>query len=164
MLPRNQRMELLSRAYVQAVVAQAGGLCASPIPDYGFDFNIHRVGLTDGRYTDEGAVMHLQLKSTTDAPYQEDADAFQYDLDVRTYNHLRTEGTNAPRYLVLYRMPTDELLWLSQDREEMLLRHCAYYLSLAGMPETQNPHRIRVFVPRQQVFSVDFLRGHFQEG
>lgn len=70
MLSRNQRMELLSRAYFQAVVAHAGGSLAVPMPDCGIDYGIHYV--QDG--IDEGAVCYVQLKSTTAATYRADED------------------------------------------------------------------------------------------
>src|SRR5690348_1914525 len=89
MLPRNQRMELLARAYVHAVIAQAGGICATPSPDYGVDLDVHSISEEGGTFTDEGAAFHLQLRSTTDAAYREADDAFHHDLDIKTYNFLR---------------------------------------------------------------------------
>src|SRR5688572_979589 len=102
MLPRNQRMELLSRAYIQAVVAHAGCTSAMPSPDFGIDLNIHRISEIDGSLTDEGAALHLQLKSTTEAAYRADEDAFHYDLDIKAYNFLRKSKVLIPRFLVLF--------------------------------------------------------------
>jgi hypothetical protein len=162
MLPRNQRMELLSKAYIRALAAQAGGLCVTPNPDFGLDFSIHFVA-HDGGFFDEGAVVDIQLKSTTTASFDASQQAHRFDLDVRAYNHLRKDPINAPRLLVLFIMPDDEALWLSQDHEGLVLRSCAYYLSLQGMPETKNERTIRISVPRAQIFSVEFLQRQFQE-
>jgi len=43
MLPRNQRMELLSRAYVRAVAAHAGFTCDDVESDFGVDLAIRAV-------------------------------------------------------------------------------------------------------------------------
>jgi hypothetical protein len=155
-------MELLSRAYFQAVVAQAGGTCVAPTPDFGIDFDVHDVASDDGKFSDVGVVMHVQLKSTTEAVFVQERDIFQYDLEMKAYNSLRKHPVNVPWFLVLFIMPKDETIWLNQDHEGMILRHCAYYLSLAGMPEVANEDRVRVTVPRQQVFSVPFLQQWFQ--
>lgn len=162
MLPRNQRMELLSRAYVQAVAAEAGGVCVAPNPDFGLDFSIHFVA-HEGGFFDEGAVVDIQLRSTTTAAFESTQQVFPYDLDVRAYHHLRRDRTTTARLLVLFVMPDQESLWLNQDHEGLVLRKCAYYLSLQGMPETKNERSIRVSVPLAQVFSVEFLRKQFQE-
>ena len=157
MLPRNQRMELLARAYVHAVVAQAGCIGAIPSPDYGVDLDVHSVSEEGGTFTDEGVAFHLQLRSTMDAAYREEDDAFHYDLDVKIYNFLRKPDVKVPRYLVLFVMPKDEFAWLSQDHEGLLLRHCAYYHSLHGVAPTRNKDSVAIVIPRQQVFSVAFV-------
>jgi hypothetical protein len=54
-------------------------------------------------------------------------------------------------------MPADEAAWTDQDEDRLLLRYCAYWLSLKGMPPTQNTATIRVAIPRTNVFSVSAL-------
>lgn len=162
MLPRTQRMELLSKAYVRALVAQAGGICMEPVPDFGIDFTIHRVVKANNEYIDQGAALDLQLKSTAETEYRSDQDAFACDLEVKAYNFLRTDPVKSPRFLVLFVMPSEESSWVHQDHDGLLLRHCAYYLSLQGMPRTKNEHTIRVMLPRGQVLSVSFLQHHLQ--
>jgi hypothetical protein len=159
MLPRNQRMELLSRAYFQAVVAQAGGSLAVPMSDCGIDYSIHCV--RDG--IDEGAVCHVQLKSTTLATYRSAEDCFDYDLARKAFDFLSVSNVKVPRFLVLYVMPDDESLWLFQDHEGLILRHCAYYVSFTGLPSSANKRTIRVQVPRSQVFSAEHLQQRFEE-
>jgi hypothetical protein len=44
----------------------------------------------------------------------------------------------------------------------MVLRHCAYWVSLKGYPETQAKKTIRVFVPLANVFSVTAVQGIMQ--
>jgi Domain of unknown function (DUF4365) len=163
MLPITQRMELLSRAYFQAIVAQAGGTWAVPIPDFGIDFSIHHIGTSSHFHVDEGDLMHVQLKCTAAAQYREKDDCFIHDLEIKAYDFLRIPNVKIPRLLVYYVMPADESLWLSQDHEGLTLRHCAYYASLAGLPATANERTVRITIPRRQVFSVEYLRTRFQE-
>jgi hypothetical protein len=43
MLPRNQRQEVLSRAYVRAATARAGVLCFDSTQDFGIDLFLRAV-------------------------------------------------------------------------------------------------------------------------
>ncbi len=82
----------------------------------------------------------------------------RYDLDVRTYNYLREPSGNCPRFLVVFVMPGDEGLWLSQSPDELALRHCAYWMSLAGAEPTTATSSVRIRIPRSQVFSVEAVQ------
>ncbi len=59
MLPRNQRMEALSKAYVQSIVAQAGCICVEVNPDFGTDLMIRSVVCDRDRHVDGGAFLEL---------------------------------------------------------------------------------------------------------
>jgi len=159
MLPRNQRMELLSRAYVRAVAAHAGFTCDDVESDFGVDLAIRAVEWENGGYHDLGVVLDVQLKSTTIAGVRfADTEVF-YELPVRNYRHLRKETKNGlRRVLVLYLMPVDETSWLSQDRDGITLHHCCYYLSLKGFPETANQNTVTVTIPRANMFSPNSLQ------
>ena len=157
MMTRGHRQEALSRAYVLAVAAQAGLLSSRPDPDYGIDLSLRAVEIHNRRHADTSVQIDLQLRSTTRASVTETA--VTYDLDVDTYNALRTASAGCPRYLVLYVMPEDESEWLSQSPIELCLRHCAYWLSLDGTPATTAVSTIRVAIPLANVFSADALRG-----
>src|SRR5438128_612267 len=128
MLPRNQRQEGLSRAYVRAIAAQAGALCCEPIQDFGIDIFLRGLERRDQQYLDIGPQLDVQLRSTMRAEVRDEV--IVYDLDVRTYNLLRTESSDRPRILVLLVLPADEAQWLSQSVEELVLRRCAYWMSL----------------------------------
>ena len=159
MLPRNQRMELLSKAYVRAVAAQAGCACDEIESDFGIDLSIRGILRENNQYLDEGGIVEIQLKSTSIAGRRFAAGEMHYDLPVRNYNHLRKVVTDRPtRLLVLFVMPENEEGWLVQDRQGMSLHHCCYYVSLEGIPSTNNQHTIAVTIPERNVFSADYLR------
>ncbi len=152
MLPKNQRMEALSRAYVRAVAARTGVICATPEPDFGIDLILRMVQRYDQHYYDDGPQLDLQVKRTTQAEVRKTE--IHYDLEVPAYNLLRRAGTEHHRILVLLIFPEDEALWIGQSEEELILRRCAYWVSLQGAAPTDNVATGRIVLPRTNVFSV----------
>jgi hypothetical protein len=161
MMTREHRQEALCRAYVLAIAAQAGVSWSKPDPDYGTDLSLRLVSPVDGRLRDAGAQIDLQLRSTTRAIVSETE--VMYDLDVDTYNNLRNVDRPNLLFLVLLAMPPDEALWLSQDLEQLCLRHCAYWISLRGFPPTPATRSIRITIPRRNIFSVEALMDLLQQ-
>src|SRR5947209_5814184 len=127
MMTREHRQEALGQAYVRAVAAKAGLLWGTHTPDYGVDICLRSVRIEGSRRRDAGAQLDVQLKSTARASVKETGVVF--DLEVPAYNDLRWEGYRCPRILIVFVMPEDEHLWLTQTTEELTLRHCAYWIS-----------------------------------
>ena len=150
-LTRAHRQEAISRAYLQVIAARCGVICSFRDYDYGIDTTLHAVRHVAGRIVEVGVCIDVQLKSTTNATIN--SDQILYDLEVRTYNHLRSPVVGSPRILVLVVLPEDENLWTDQTEERLLLRSCGYWLSLSGMPATTNLSTIRVAIPRANLFS-----------
>ena len=67
MLPKNQRQEALTRAYVRAIAATAGLSVCEPESDYRIDMQLRALTMRNGRRRDTGPHIDLQLKSTTQA-------------------------------------------------------------------------------------------------
>jgi len=59
---------------------------------------------------------------------------------------------------VVVRVPEQTADWLRQSEEELVPRHCGYWLSLHGRPDTPNATTVTVDVPRSQMFSVGALQ------
>ncbi len=152
MLPRSHRQEALSRAYVRAVAAQAGVTCGDVYQDYGIDIFLRYVTEEQGEYQDTGPQLDLLLTSTTRAEVR--ADVIVYDLEVRAYNLLRGTPPERPAFLVLLVLPQDQTLWVNQSAEELVLRRCAYWISLQGSPPTSNEATVRIAIPHANVFSA----------
>ena len=157
MLTRNHRQEALSRAYVQAVAACCGMSSSTPLPDYGIDLSLHDILLVGGRRVESGCKLDIQAKCTTRAGLQ--GDYVRHDLEVSSYNALRLVTAGCPRILVVLVLPAKEADWFSQTEEELVVRHCAYWLSLRGRGPTTNRKSVRVLLPRANVFSVGALKG-----
>src|SRR5207237_627612 len=105
----------------------------------------------EGRRRDVGPHIDLQLKSTTRANLGDTQ--LLYDLPVVNYEDLREADPPTPRLLVVLVLPDDETRWLSQSPEELILRHCTYWVSLVGFPTTTSHTTVRVAIPLANVFS-----------
>ena len=160
MITKQHRQELLCRAYVHAIAAQAGLLCSRPDPDYGIDLSLRSVAVRGRRHLDTSLQVDLQLRSTTRATVTETD--VKLDLDVETYNFLRTPETFCPRVLVVLVMPAEEAEWVNQSPEELALRHCAYWLSLHDYAESSARSTIRVGIPLTSLFSVEAVHTIMQ--
>jgi len=156
LLTRNHRQEGLSRAYVQAIAAYCGMSVSLPTLDYGIDLTLNEVEDFGGWRAESGGKLDIQAKSTARAGGT--ADGIRYDLDVRSYDVLRLPTTVNPRILVVLLLPSDESRWCGQSEEELVLRHCAYWLSLRGQPPSRNRRAVRVTLPRANVFSAGALQ------
>lgn len=160
MLPRNQRQEDFSRAYVRAVAARAGVSCSDFINDFGIDMCLRDVEEVGRRFSDSGDQIDVQVKSTGRAIVT-DMEVI-YDLECRTYDLLRHAHPRCARVLVLVLLPPDEDLWLSQTSEELVLRRCGFWLSLRGAPSVDSETTTRIAIPRANVFSPEVVRSMMQ--
>ena len=156
-MTRNQRQEALSRAYVQAVAAQAGLSHTPRATDYGIDLSLYAVARRGRRYVETGMVLDVQVKSTTRGGTE--PGAVVYDLDVKSYDDLREPAAHNPRLLVPVVLPPDPADWLTQTEEALTIRRCAYWLSLQGRGPTPRGRTVRLRIPRGNVFSPAALRG-----
>jgi hypothetical protein len=157
LLTRNHRQEALSRAYVQAIAARCGMSVSTSYPDYGIDMSLNEIEISDHVRRESGYKLDVQAKATTRAGVTEDS--VWYDLEVRSYDLLRASPVKNPRILIVLTLPGDESRWCSQNEQELVLRHCAYWLSLKGRPPSTNRKSVRVSIPRANLFSADAVRG-----
>jgi hypothetical protein len=145
---------------VQAIAAAAGLSYSVPSPDYGIDISLRAIEIRGNRRTDASVQLDIQLKSTTRAGVQETQVA--YDLAVEDYNNLRDTRARCPRILVVLLLPADENQWVSQSTTELTIRHCAYWLSLKGLPASKATRTVRVAIPLTNVFSVSAVQDIMQ--
>ena len=155
-LPRNLRMEAMGDAYLRALAAMAGVTCNEPSRDYGIDYCLREIEERDGRFRDRSRLFDIQLRCTTLATLDESS--VTYDLDAEMYNDLCEPGDDCERILVLLLMPTDETAWLSQSIDELIVRRCAFWLSLVGREQTESTSKVRIRIPVGNVFTVETIR------
>lgn len=157
MLLRPHRQESLSRAYIQTIASRCGLNCSFRDFDYGIDVTLHPIHRRENRYIETGFNLDIQAKSAFRVTVTELE--VLYDLEVKTYDDLRSTNVGTPRILVLLVQPENESDWTHMDEEELRLRRCAYWMSLKGREPTSNTETIRVSIPRANRFSIEALRG-----
>jgi len=96
-----------------------------------------------------------QLKATVNLI--DGGDVLKFDLDVGNYNHLRATQVGNAQILIVLDLHNEDDSWLSASPEELVFRKCAYWVSLYDAPPTTNQNRIRIDIPKDQVFSPTAL-------
>lgn len=157
----NTQKEEFSYAYIYAVASAAGysfQRATTPLDQVGVDVTITAVPETieSRRLT----LLDLQLKCTSRDVLTDDQ--IKYPLPVKNYEELRYEEHSVPRILVVVVVPDNSDEWLYQTQEELCLKHCGYWVSLRGQPVTQNQETVTVYLPRENVFTVDALKSMMQ--
>ena len=90
--------------------------------------------------------LDIQMKTTTNDDGTRDF--IPYPLKKKNYEDLILTNVLAPRILVLVALPANVEEWLSLTAEQLVLRRCGYWVSLAGEPESDNKTAVTVQVPR----------------
>lgn len=145
----SHRQEAFAEAYIRAICAVAGcGVDRIILDNDKVDFTV------SCRF--RGSVKtkpKLDIQSKCEISGLASADPISYVLDLETYDNLRDPRVANPKILVLLVSPKSNDEWISQSEAELALRHCAYWVSLAGAPEVQNSTAKTVYIPRSNVFS-----------
>jgi len=157
-LPENDIKEELSYAYVHTLSARAGFSCDRPGKDrQSMDVVVSSEGPVCDDYQFHQAQLGLQLKATAcDPPV---SDHISFPLPINNYDDLRRLNV-IPRLLAVFLMPLDTGQWLLHEVEQHLSsRRCAYYLNLYGSPAVSNQTNRTVYIPRQNILTVESLTG-----
>jgi hypothetical protein len=140
--------EALSEAYVTAIAAAAGYVTAQR------NFDRDGIDLTVEAGDHLRPKIDLQLKATINLDVSQET--ISYSLKRGNYDQLRI-ATQVPRLLVLLHLPTARVDWLTVSSTEMVLRYCAYWVSLRGAPETDVKYEKTVYIPRANRFDIPGL-------
>ncbi len=155
MMDISQRKEQFSYAYIRAVASVAGFSVSTPEVD---DDSVDAI--LAGRSVDGIPCrprIELQLKCTSGDVLRDDK--VIYLLKRKNYDELRITDILVPRILIVVHVPASEEEWLRQTEDELTMRRCGYWASLCDEPETTNPTKVTVYLPRANVFDVAGLRG-----
>ncbi len=153
-MDRELRLEQLSFAYVRALAAALGFEVHEYKPDiFGVDLTLTAKG---SRGPVSCPSLGLQVKANTRESLLYE-DGIHYPLKVRTYNDLRDEHVASPRILVVVLVPKEDTEWIRQNQDELAMRKCGYWISLAGRGSVPNVDNVTVRVPWENVLSADAL-------
>ena len=153
----------LSYAYLHAVAAHAGAACY--IAGRGYDGNGIDAILTgwgpfpNGGYLNE-ITLHIQLKATVGLPVEQNGHYSYYLQGKQRYDDLRTDTVSMPRLLVVLFLPANNAEWLQISAEQLLLKKCAYWVSLRGAGEGNTTGQT-VYLPKTQILTGTSLTGIF---
>ena len=150
LIASNERMELLSKAYIRTIA----GFCG-----YGVDIietDHDSVDLIISSSAGVRPKLDIQLKASGNI--DDRRESFSYPLQIKNYNDLRIEVINT-RILVVFCMPKEQNEWIEHSVEHLLIRKCAYWASLKGKPVTSNTESVSVTIQTKNVMSPDGLRS-----
>lgn len=97
--------------------------------------------------------LDLQLKCTSaELPA---GDVIPFPLSRKNYDDLRRPVQSA-RWLVVMFVPAEPESWLSvEEPHRIIMRKCAWWLSLADFPEVENIESVTVHLPKANLFTPE---------
>ena len=130
----NQK-EQFSIAYVHAVASGAGfKLSRCDVDDDSIDVQI----TADRKFGTSRSAPQVGLQAKCTDTDDGVGDAISYFLKLKNYDDLRDERVHVPRILVVLCVPKDVSQWLSQTPDQMVVRRCAYWVSIRGSADAAN--------------------------
>ena len=140
-LSTNQRKAELSFAYLAALSVFAGYTCQrGPEPD------LDSIDATIRSGDSMRSQFDIQLKSTS-VPERR-PDGLHFRLHRKNYNDL-TLKRQSPLILVVLELPVEEKEWLECTAEHLLVRRCAWWMSLRGRSPIATGSKV-VVIPHAQ--------------
>lgn len=142
-------METLQVAYLHAVAAAAGCSLSQPFPDSGIDWHVSHS--SPAHTVDDEVTVKVQLKATYQIPPNPPRRTFSFTLDNEHLVKLARTPVAVPKILVVMIVPRARDQWLRAGHERLDLRHCCYWINLAGHPVTGR-QRTTVRIPTSRIF------------
>lgn len=162
-MPENEIKCELSQAYVHAVVSRLGCVCQwanRQLDNLGIDAIVRFEGSFPKHPEARNSLtLDVQVKSTSqNLEFDASGERIIFDgLTKNVYDRFRDKNRSVPALLVLLSLPNDSQQWLRLSEEELILKKCAYWVSLKGAPECSGETK-RIFFPKKQLFNVDQLK------
>jgi hypothetical protein len=152
----------LSYAYLHAVASKAGIGCKIP-PRHEDNRGVDAILTCWEQFPDcyrEEIDLKIQLKATIQEPSQTDTHFSYFFKGAKQYDFLREETQRIHRLLVVLFLPINEEEWLSVQPDYLILKNCAYWISLRGA-ESGNSSGQTVYLPKEQLLTPENLRAIF---
>ena len=148
----------LSFSYLHAVVSRVGGSCESTgrtADNMGIDVTLMFQGQFSPRPVYQTIPIIGQLKSTRQ-PLHIVNGKISYSLCSKQYRKY-TQSSTTEFLLFLFALPENPESWLQLTPQELILRKCCYWTSLAGAPPAIE-ESITIHIPEKNLFNVEQLR------
>jgi hypothetical protein len=155
-MEENLIKEQFSHSFVGAIASIAKFATYKPsVDDDSIDIGF---SLKGGSGTICSPRLEAQLKCTS-ADVRKN-ECLHFPLIKKNYDELRIENVHIPRILIVVLVPDNVQECVQHDEEEaLILKRCGYWISLRGFPESKNQNSVTINIPRENIFSVDSLRG-----
>ncbi len=150
----------LSYAYLHAVASKIGA--AAKVANRHEDNRGVDASLTawapfvGGGYIKE-VDLKIQLKATIGTPVDSGTHLSYFLSGLNRYNDLRSDALALHRILIVMFLPTDPNNWLTISEHELVLKKCAYWVSLRGAAASTNGTGETIYIPKTQIFNPDSL-------
>ncbi|MBF0891726.1 DUF4365 domain-containing protein [Gluconobacter sp. LMG 1744] len=141
--------EALSQAYVTAVASMAGYVVAHK------NFDRDGIDITIEAGDSFRPKIDLQLKASINI--DDSAETISYFCRKRNYNLLNI-ATQTPRLLLVMKLPKNREDWINLSSDQLVIRHCAYWMSLRGYPDCENATGQTIYIPTTNRFHIQSLR------
>jgi Domain of unknown function (DUF4365) len=163
-LSNNDIESELSYAYLHAVASSVGINCR--VENRHGDNRCVDVVLTcyekfEGSYREEFD-LKIQLKATVATPTETESYFSYFFKGIKQYDFLREETKNQHRILVVLFLPEERKEWLKVSPDQLILKNCAYWLSLRGADACANSSGTTVYLPSEQALSPQNLLTIFE--
>lgn len=146
--------EALSQAYVTAVASMAGYVVAHK------NFDRDGIDITIEAGDSFRPKIDLQLKASINI--DDRSETITYFCPKRNYDLLSID-TQTPRLLLVMKLPKDRENWINISNEHLIIRHCAYWMSLRGHPETENATGKTIYIPKTNRFHIQSLQALMEQ-
>jgi hypothetical protein len=150
----------LSYAYLHAVASKVGAGCKvgnRHDDNHGVDASLTAwAPFTNGGYIKE-VDLKIQLKATVTSPVDSGTHLSYFLSGLNRYNDLRSDALAVHRILIVMFLPNVDSQWLSITENELILKKCAYWVSLRGAGSSTNGTGQTIYLPKVQIFNPDSL-------
>ena len=161
-LTENDIKAELSYAYLHAVAARAGFGCevaGRHSDNAGVDAYIRVKERLSAESLHTNFAFEVQLKATG-RPTAPEAGKLSYWLDdVGRYDELRERSGPMPKLLVVLFLPENAAEWLEHSEVSLVIKRCAYWVSLWDAPASANKKGQTVYLSETNVLSAEGLRS-----
>lgn len=150
----------LSYAYLHAVATQAGFGCevrGRSADNAGKDAQVSIYERLSAKTVFSDFSIEIQLKACKNRPKPKNGN-LPFSIPIQNYNQLRSKENLAPHLLVVLFLPHDKKDWLNVTPEHLVLRECAFWVSLWMAKEVEGQESRTVYIPEQNILSPKGLR------
>ncbi len=140
---------------VYAIASRAGcAICLRNVDDDSIDLSLA------SRLFPRKPVLDVQLKCTGQDVLSNGYATLR--LSRKNYDDLRYADVLVPRILILVLVPNELNDWIEQTEDQLILRRCGYWMSIAGAPPSENSSGENVRIPQTNTFNTDSLTALMQ--